>query len=113
MDDFKALADRAHGQKTLVCAAVDPLALTVYAPPSERGADIACGSAQRFGVPQFFGKGRRTGGEWEVNGWRMGGEQGGHFLYYGYTNTTTATTTTITTTTRRPPRRVSLLHRQA
>ncbi len=44
---------REHGVMTT--AACDPLALVLLTPPGALGADIAVGSAQRFGVPMGFG----------------------------------------------------------
>ena len=53
--DFAPLADAAHKGGALVVAACDLLAMTLLTPPGEWGADIAVGSAQRFGVPMGFG----------------------------------------------------------
>ncbi|WP_029540315.1 aminomethyl-transferring glycine dehydrogenase [Serinicoccus profundi] len=53
--DFAALTDAAHEAGALVTAAADLLALTLIAPPSRWGADVAVGTTQRFGVPLGFG----------------------------------------------------------
>ena len=55
INDFSDLAAHAHSQDALVIAATDLLALTLITAPGEWGADIAVGSAQRFGVPMGFG----------------------------------------------------------
>ena len=49
------LVRRAHDAGTRVVVATDLLALTLFKPPGEFGADIAVGSSQRFGVPLGFG----------------------------------------------------------
>jgi glycine dehydrogenase len=53
--DYSDLATWIHAQQGLLIAATDLLALTLIKAPGEWGADIAVGSAQRFGVPMGFG----------------------------------------------------------
>ncbi len=53
--DWSALVTAAHRRGALVAIGADLLALTLITPPGEVGADVAFGSAQRFGVPMGFG----------------------------------------------------------
>jgi glycine dehydrogenase len=53
--DYSGFVDRAHAAGAMVTVATDLLALTLLKPPGEFGADIAVGSAQRFGVPMGYG----------------------------------------------------------
>ena len=58
LEDVDALTDWAHARGMLVIAVVNPLALAVLKPPGEwgqRGADIACGDGQPFGIPMSSG----------------------------------------------------------
>ncbi|MFW6059566.1 MAG: aminomethyl-transferring glycine dehydrogenase [Phycisphaeraceae bacterium] len=55
IEDYEALAQRAHDAGALVVVATDLLALTLLRPPGEFGADIAVGNTQRFGVPMGYG----------------------------------------------------------
>ena len=52
---LQALVDKAHAAGAKIVVATDLLALTMLAPPGEWGADMAIGSAQRFGVPMGYG----------------------------------------------------------
>ncbi len=53
--DYRALVERFHAANALVAVAADLLALCLLTAPGEFGADVALGSAQRFGVPLGFG----------------------------------------------------------
>ncbi|HET6248298.1 MAG TPA: aminomethyl-transferring glycine dehydrogenase, partial [Tepidisphaeraceae bacterium] len=53
--DYCDIVEKAHANGALIVYATDLLALTLIKPPGEFGADIAVGSAQRFGVPLGFG----------------------------------------------------------
>ena len=53
--DYRALTGQAHAAGAIVAVATDLLALALLTPPGEWGADIAVGSAQRFGVPMGYG----------------------------------------------------------
>ena len=55
VNDLHPLTDAIHEKSALAIVACDLLALTIYKTPSDVGADIAIGSAQRFGVPMGFG----------------------------------------------------------
>jgi glycine dehydrogenase len=53
--DLRPLIEAAHERGALITVVADLLALTLLTPPGELGADVAVGSAQRFGVPLFYG----------------------------------------------------------
>lgn len=53
--DYSEFVRNAHAKGVKVVVATDLLALTMLKPPGEFGADMAIGSAQRFGVPMGYG----------------------------------------------------------
>jgi glycine dehydrogenase len=53
--DYSGFVEQAHAAGALVAVAADLLSLAVLRPPGEFGADVALGSAQRFGVPLGYG----------------------------------------------------------
>jgi len=55
IEDYREFINRVHNIGGFVVMATDLLALTLLTPPGELGADVAVGSAQRFGVPLGFG----------------------------------------------------------
>ena len=55
IDDLSPSIDRVHAAGGFATVAADLLALTVLKSPGEMGADVACGSSQRFGVPLGYG----------------------------------------------------------
>ena len=53
--NFSSVFDKAKKNNSLICVATDLLALTLLKTPCEMGADVAIGSAQRFGTPMGYG----------------------------------------------------------
>jgi glycine dehydrogenase len=53
--DPRQVIEQTHDRGGLVVAVADPLALLLLEAPGTLGADVVVGSAQRFGVPMWFG----------------------------------------------------------
>ena len=53
--DYREFCSCAHENGALVAVAAELLALPLLTPPGEFGADVAVGSAQRFGMPMGYG----------------------------------------------------------
>jgi glycine dehydrogenase len=53
--DYRDFINKVHAAGAYVAMTTDLLALTLLTPPGELGADVACGTAQRFGVPLGYG----------------------------------------------------------
>lgn len=55
VENYRDFINKVHAINGFVVMATDLLALTLLTPPGELGADVAVGSAQRFGVPLGYG----------------------------------------------------------
>ena len=55
VEDYRSFIEQVHTAGAFIAMATDLLALTLLTSPGELGADVAFGSAQRFGVPMGFG----------------------------------------------------------
>ncbi len=55
IEDYRDFIAKVQSAGAFVAMATDLLALTLLTPPGELGADVAVGSAQRFGVPMGYG----------------------------------------------------------
>ena len=55
MRDLAPFIEQAHRNGVLVAVATDLLALALFKPPGEMGADVVVGNSQRFGVPLGYG----------------------------------------------------------
>jgi glycine dehydrogenase len=55
VNEYKQFIENCHSHNALVAMCTDLMALTLLTSPSALGADVACGTSQRFGVPIGFG----------------------------------------------------------
>ncbi|MDR1919865.1 MAG: aminomethyl-transferring glycine dehydrogenase [Tannerellaceae bacterium] len=55
IEDYKFFVRYATARGIRVAVAADLLSLVILSPPGEWGADVVFGSAQRFGIPMFYG----------------------------------------------------------
>jgi len=52
---YQSFVTKVHENNALVAVAADLMSLALLTPPGEWGADIVCGTTQRFGIPMGYG----------------------------------------------------------
>ena len=55
IEDYANFVSEAHAANCKIAVAADLISLAILTPPGKWGADIAFGSAQRFGTPMYYG----------------------------------------------------------
>jgi glycine dehydrogenase len=55
IENYKNFVNAAHANNSLVTVVADLMSLALLVPPGEWGADIVCGTTQRFGIPMGYG----------------------------------------------------------
>jgi glycine dehydrogenase len=55
INDYSEFVEQAHSVGVSIAVAADLLSLTMLTPPGEWGADVVCGTTQRFGLPMGYG----------------------------------------------------------
>jgi glycine dehydrogenase len=53
--EYKNFTEKAHAMEVGVAVAADLLSLSLLASPGSWGADVVCGTSQRFGIPMGYG----------------------------------------------------------
>ncbi len=55
INDYRSFVTTSHQHGVPVAVVADIMSLVMLAPPGEWGADVVCGSSQRFGIPMGYG----------------------------------------------------------